>query len=129
MTSYEMHNHLQMINKRIQTNKVKSLRNDSWLEVKIYNKSKVYSQVYERGKIKTKVKIEKCKKNLRGTEISFIPDKDIFESIVFSPKKLYSFIKMKSVLVKGTKIFFSVDKELIDDKTPGDKTFFYPKIC
>ena len=97
------------------------------LEIKIYHKSKIYSQIFERGKIKTKVKIEKCKKNLRGTEVSFIPDKEIFESIIFSPKKLYSFIKMKSVLVRGTKIFFSVDRELIDDKTPSEKTFFYPK--
>ena len=95
------------------------------LEVKIYNKSKVYIQVYEKGNSKGKVKIEKCSKNLRGTEISFIPDKDIFESIIFSPKKLYSFIKMKAVLVKGTKISFSIDKNLINDKTPHQENFLY----
>ena len=97
------------------------------LEVKIYNKSKVYSQTYEKGKSKSKVKINKCKKNLKGTEISFTPDKEIFESIKFSPKKLYSFIKMKAVLVKGTKISFSVDKILINDKTPNKETFIYSK--
>ena len=59
------------------------------LEIKIYHKSKVYSQNYVRGKPKSKVKIEKCNKSLRGTEVSFIPDKEIFESIFFSPKKLY----------------------------------------
>ena len=78
-------------------------------------------------KLKVKFKIEKCKKNLKGTEITFIPDKEIFESIIFSPKKLYSFIKMKSVLVKGTKISFSIDKCLINDKTPSEEIFFYPK--
>lgn len=97
------------------------------LEVKIYNKSKFYSQRYEKGKPKGKVRIEKCNKNLRGTEISFIPDKEIFESIEFSPKKLYSFIKMKSVLVKGTKISFSIDEVLIKDKTPNKEIFFYKK--
>ena len=97
------------------------------LEVKIFNKSKVFSQIYERGKIKQKVKIEKCEKNLRGTEISFIPDKEIFESINFSPKKLYSFIKMKAVLVKGTKISFSIDRQLISDKTNQKENFFYSK--
>jgi topoisomerase-4 subunit B len=97
------------------------------LEVKIFNKSKIYSQKYERGKAKGKIKIEKCNKNLRGTEISFVPDKEIFENIVFSPKKLYSFIKMKSVLVKGTKISFSIDKDLIKDKTPNKENFFYLK--
>jgi len=97
------------------------------LEAKIFNKSKIYSQKYERGKGKGKIKIEKCNKNLRGTEISFVPDKEIFENIVFSPKKLYSFLKMKSVLVKGTKISFSIDKDLIKDKTPNKENFFYLK--
>ena len=97
------------------------------LEVKIYNNSKLYSQSYACGQAKTKVKIEKCKKNLRGTEIGFIPDTKIFESIIFSPKKLYTFIKMKAVLVKGTKISFTIDKELISDKTPHYEDFLYTK--
>ena len=33
---------------------------------------------------------------------------------------------MKSVLVKGTKISFKIDKELIDDKTPDKQDFYYP---
>ena len=97
------------------------------LEAKIYSKSKLYSQTYHQGRSKSKVKIEKCNKQLKGTEITFIPDKEIFENINFSPKKLYSFIKMKAVLVKGTKISFSVDKNLINDKTPNEEIFFYPK--
>ena len=96
------------------------------LEAKIYYKSKVYSQTYQQGKSKNKVKIEKCNKNLRGTQITFTPDKEIFESIIFSPKKLYSFIKMKSVLVKGTKISFKIDRSLITDKTPHEEFFEYP---
>ena len=97
------------------------------LTAKIFNKSKLYSQTYHRGKSKNKVKIEKCKKNLKGTEITFIPDKEIYENINFSPKKLYSFIKMKAVLVKGTKISFTVDKSLINDKTSSEEIFLYPK--
>ena len=33
---------------------------------------------------------------------------------------------MKSVLVKGTKISFKIDKELIKDKTPEKEEFYYP---
>ena len=33
---------------------------------------------------------------------------------------------MKSVLVKGTKISFKIDKELINDKTPDKEYFYYP---
>ena len=97
------------------------------LEVKIFFKSKIYIQSYHQGKSKSKVKIESCKKNLKGTEITFFPDKEIFEDINFSPKKLYSFIKMKAVLVKGTKITFNIDKSLLIDKTPHNEVFLYPK--
>ena len=34
---------------------------------------------------------------------------------------------MKAVLVKGTKISFSIDKNLINDKTPHEENFLYPK--
>ena len=99
----------------------------SKLQIKIYNKSKVYSQTYMRGKPQKKIIIEKCSKDKKGTEIKFFPDIEIFESIKFSPKKLYSFIKMKSVLVEGTKIDFSIDTDLIGDKTPCKESFLYPK--
>ena len=96
------------------------------LEVKVFNKSKIYSQKYSRGFVKNKIKIQKCSHKLRGTEIRFIPDEEIFKEINFSPKKLLNFIKMKSVLVKGTKISFKIDKELIKDKTQNEEVFYYP---
>ena len=96
------------------------------LEVKVFNKSKTYSQKYSRGFVKNKIKIQKCSPKLRGTEIRFIPDEEIFREINLSPKRLLNFIKMKSVLVKGTKISFKIDKELIKDKTPNEEVFYYP---
>ena len=99
----------------------------SLLQVQVFKDGKVYRQDYSKGKVKTKIKIEKCSKKLKGTEISFIPDKSIFEETQFVPKKLYNFINMKSVLVGGTTINFEIDKELIKDKTPNKKSFFYKK--
>jgi len=99
----------------------------SSLQVNIYKNSKKYSQLYSKGKTKTKIKIEKCKKNERGTEIIFTPDDSIFETTEFSPKKLYEFIKMKSVLVSGTFIEFKIDKELIKDNTPNYEKFLFKK--
>ena len=96
------------------------------LEVKVFNKSKTYSQKYSRGFVKNKIKIQKCSRKLRGTEIRFIPDEEIFKEINLSPKRLSNFIKMKSVLVKGTKISFKIDKELIKDNTPNEEVFYYP---
>ena len=97
----------------------------SLLQVQVFKDGKVYRQDYSKGKVKTKIKIEKCSKKLKGTEISFIPDESIFEETQFVPKKLYNFINMKSVLVGGTTINFEIDKELIKDKTPNKKSFFY----
>ena len=97
----------------------------SSLEVIVFKNSKKYSQTYSKGKAKTKIKIEKCKKNEKGTEIIFIPDETIFETTKFSPKKLYDFIKMKAVLVSGTSIDFKIDKELIIDSTPNNEKFLF----
>ena len=99
----------------------------SLLQVQVFKDGKVYRQDYSKGKVKTKIKIEKCSKKLKGTEISFIPDESIFEETQFVPKKLYNFINMKSVLVGGTTINCEIDKELIKDKTPNKKSFFYKK--
>jgi len=97
----------------------------SSLEVNVYKNSKKYSQFYSKGKPKTKIKIAKCKKNEKGTEIIFIPDETIFETTKFSPKKLYDFIKMKAVLVSRTIIDFKIDKELINDNTPNYEKFHF----
>ena len=97
----------------------------SSLEVNVHKNSKKYSQLYSKGKPKTKIKITKCKKNEKGTEIIFTPDESIFETIQFSPKKLYDFIKMKAVLVSRTIIDFKIDKELINDNTPNYEKFHF----
>jgi len=95
------------------------------LSVKVFKNGKVFSQKYSQGKVKSKITIEKCSKKLKGTEIRFHPDDEIFEKINFIPKKLFEFIKMKSVLVGGTSISFKIDKELISDSTPNEAIFFY----
>ena len=95
------------------------------LKVDVFKDGKIYHQEYSKGKVKTKIKISKCSKKLKGTEISFLPDETIFEQTNFIPKKLYNFINMKSVLVGGTIIDFQVDKEIIKDSTPNKKSFFY----
>ena len=97
----------------------------SYLKVNVFKDGKVYKQDYSRGKVKSKVKIEKCSKKMKGTSITFLPDDSIFDVTVYDPNKLYNFINMKSVLVGGTTITFEIDKDLISDKTPSKKEFYY----
>ena len=66
----------------------------SRLIVYVYKDGKVYHQEYSKGKVKTKVKINKCSKKLKGTEITFMPDDLIFDVTNYVPKKLYNFINM-----------------------------------
>ena len=97
----------------------------SYLQVKVFKDGKAYLQEYSKGKVKSKVKIEKCSKKMKGTEITFLPDKEIFDVTTYNPKKLYNFINMKSVLVGGTTINFEIDKDLISDNTPSKINFYY----
>ena len=97
----------------------------SLLKVKVFKDGKTYSQEYSKGKAKSKVKIEKCSKKMRGTEITFLPDASIFETTSYDPRRLFNFINMKSVLISGTTILFEVDKDLINDKTPNKSKFYY----
>ena len=97
----------------------------SFLRVSVYKEGKVFRQEYSQGKVKSKVKIEKCNKKIKGTEITFLPDETIFDETVYDAKRLYEFINMKSVLVGGTTITFEIDKELIGDKTINKRDFYY----
>ena len=97
----------------------------SYLKAEVFKNGKAYVQEYSKGKAKTKVKIEKCNKKMKGTNITFLPDDNIFDDTNYDPRKLYNFINMKSVLVGGTTIVFEIDKELIKDKTPHKTNFYY----
>ena len=46
----------------------------SSLEVNVFKSGKKYSQLYSKGKANNKIKINKCSKKDRGTEIIFFPD-------------------------------------------------------
>ncbi len=55
-----------------------------WLEVEIYQNGKVYYQRYERGKAVAPLEeVGACRKNKTGTEITFLPDGEIFEKTIF----------------------------------------------
>src|SRR5699024_5066510 len=55
-----------------------------WLEVVIYNEGHIYQQRYERGKVSYPLKIVgDCAKEKHGTEVSFKPDSQIFEELVY----------------------------------------------
>lgn len=60
-----------------------------WLEVKIYKDGKVYQQMYEQGKPVAPLEvIGTCLKKRTGTEVTFLPDGEIFEKTYFKASSI-----------------------------------------
>lgn len=89
-----------------------------WLEVKVYKAGKIYKQRYEKGMPKTKLEIV-GKTKMNGTEVTFFPDKSIFETIEFSFDILSQRLRELSFLNKGLKI------NIFDEKTKKKHNFQY----
>ena len=83
-----------------------------WLEVTICSEGKLYRQRYEKGKVCYPLEvIGTCKPNLTGTTVSFLPDKEIFETSEFDFKTLQIRLRETAFLTKGLKITLTDERE------------------
>ena len=81
-----------------------------WLQVDIWNDGKIYRQKYERGAVKTPLEIVGYTEK-RGTEVTFLPDKQIFEETVFDFDILRQRLREMAFLTKGLKITLTDERE------------------
>ena len=91
-----------------------------WLEVTIHKDGKMYRQRYERGKVMYPLKVV-GDTTKRGTEVVFLPDKEIFEETVFDFDTLRQRLREMAFLTKGIKIVL-IDKRL---EKPKIRAFHY----
>lgn len=92
-----------------------------WLEVTIRVGGIVYRQRYERGKAMYSLKeTGTCRKNDTGTEITFLPDAEIFEKTRFKEDAVKSRLHETAYLNPELTIHF-IDKRV----TPEDKVDFH----
>lgn len=91
-----------------------------WLEVKIHKDGKLYQQRYERGKVMYPLK-EIGITDHNGTEVRFLPDKEIFEETEFDYNTLRQRLREMAFLTKGIKIVLR-DNRL---EEPKIRTFHY----
>lgn len=83
-----------------------------WLEVKVYKDGKIYMQRYERGKIMYDLKVVgECSPERTGTEVTFLPDGNIFEDTVYDYDTLKTRLRETAFLTKGIKINLKDDRE------------------
>lgn len=92
-----------------------------WLEVKVFQNGKIYEQRYERGKVMYPLKIVgSCDMEKTGTEVHFLPDKEIFEDTVYDYNVLKQRLREMAFLTKNLRITLKDDRE---DKK--EKVFHY----
>ena len=93
-----------------------------WLEVKVFQDGKVYEQRYERGKVMFPLKVvDECPADKTGTEVKFLPDKEIFEDTVYDYNILKQRLREMAFLTKNIKITL---KDVRDDNHK-EKVFHY----
>ncbi|SFS04800.1 DNA topoisomerase (ATP-hydrolyzing) subunit B [Anaeromicropila populeti] len=85
-----------------------------WLEVVIHSNGKMYKQRYERGKVMYPLQ-EIGTTDKKGTVVTFLPDKKIFEETVFDYEVLRQRLREMAFLTKGLKIILT-DKRLEEPK-------------
>lgn len=85
-----------------------------WLEVTIHQDGKMYRQRYERGHVMYQLK-EIGSTDRTGTEVRFLPDKEIFEETVFDYETLRQRLREMAFLTKGLKITL-IDRRMEEHK-------------
>ena len=91
-----------------------------WLEVRIFQNGKEYMQRYERGVVLHPLK-EVGPTEKRGTQVTFLPDKTIFEETVYDYDILKQRLREMAFLTKDLKIVLSDDRE----EPAKTRTFHY----
>ncbi|MBP3238928.1 MAG: DNA topoisomerase (ATP-hydrolyzing) subunit B [Lachnospiraceae bacterium] len=75
----------------------------TWLEVKVNHEGKKYFQHYDRGTAAGEIKVIGEAEGT-GTEVTFLPDPEIFEEVVFDYDTLKRRLREMAFLTKGLKI-------------------------
>ena len=95
-----------------------------WLEVKIYQDGKIYQQMYERGKPVAPLEvIGTCLKKKRGTEVTFLPDGEIFEKTYFKASAIKNRLHETAYLNPSLTLHFVNERE----GEAEDKTYHEPE--
>ncbi len=84
----------------------------TWLEVQIFHDGKIYQQRYERGHVMYPLKVVgECPKEKHGSKVTFKPDGEIFEDLVYDYDILQTRLREMAFLTKNLKIILRDDRE------------------
>ena len=84
----------------------------TWLEVQIFSEGKIYQQRYERGHVMYPLKVVgECDPEKHGTRVTFKPDGEIFEELVYDYDILQTRLREMAFLTNNLKIILRDDRE------------------
>ena len=91
-----------------------------WLDVRVETDGKIYEQKYSRGNVLTKLTVVGETEN-HGTTVTFKPDKEIFDDLIFQFDILKQRLRETAFLTKGLKINLIDEREGIEQ----NRSFHY----
>jgi len=98
------------------------------LEVKILRDGKEHMQLYVRGHPQGQLDSNPKVYKRSGTQISFVPDAEIFGDLDFDADVVYKLVRSKAYLFKGVRIVWECDEAVPHDpKTPLKEVIHFPR--
>ncbi len=98
-----------------------------YLNVEVYRDGRVYKQNFARGKCLGPVEDTGEMRNKKGTQVTFMPDAEIFGIHKFTAKKLYDVTRSKAYLFSGVTIYWKDETATEEAETPKEDKFHYPE--
>ncbi len=99
----------------------------SLTRVEVARNKELYAQEFSRGLPTTKlIKIGNAP-NRRGTQVTFVPDSEIFGADAkFKPARLFRLVRSKAYLFAGVEIRWKCAPSLVSDDVPAEAVFQFP---
>ncbi|MDO4479289.1 MAG: DNA topoisomerase (ATP-hydrolyzing) subunit B [Lachnospiraceae bacterium] len=95
-----------------------------FLEVRIFHEGSIYQQRYERGNTMYPLKVVgSCDPEEHGTEVTFFPDREIFETTEFEFDVLKNRFREMAFLTKNLRISITDERQRNENGVPKKKSY------
>ncbi|AXU19856.1 DNA topoisomerase IV subunit B [Novosphingobium sp. THN1] len=99
----------------------------SLTRIEVARNKELYAQEFSRGNPTTKLMKIGNAPNRRGTQVTFIPDLEIFgEDAKFKPARLFRLVRSKAYLFAGVEIRWKCAPSLASEDVPAEAVFQFP---
>ncbi|MDT0507901.1 DNA topoisomerase IV subunit B [Novosphingobium sp. MMS21-SN21R] len=99
----------------------------SLTRIEVARNKELYAQEFSRGLPTTKLLKVGNAPNRRGTQVTFVPDSEIFGADAkFKPARLFRLVRSKAYLFAGVEIRWKCAPSLVSEDVPAEAVFQFP---